>query len=357
MTPGEIVLKIDGLDWRGWESVEFERAIDRAATAFQLSVTEKWAGQKARRPILPGGEYELLLDGEKVAAGYIDAVAVDYDTASHTIRPQARDRVGDVVDCAAVVDGDHEWYGLTLTEIAARLCKPYGVAVRADVDVGAPIARFAIQPGEAAWDAIERAARFRAVLPTSDGLGTLVLTRAGRAGHIGGALMLGRHIKQASATFSNTERHSLVVVRGQQEATDDLDGLAQTQPEGRAHDRGIARWRPTVIIAEAAGDGASFSERAAWRVRVARGRGLSVTYTVPGWRDPDGALWQPNRIINIVDAYLDQDGERLISAVRLRHSLHGGTEAELTVAPVDAFDLLPDPEPEPEEPGYWGEVQ
>jgi len=184
-----------------------------------------------------------------------------------------------------------------------------------------------------------------------------VLTRAGRAGRIGGALMLGRHIKQASATFSNAERHSLVVVRGQQEATDDLDGLAQTQPEGRAHDRGIARWRPTVIIAEAAGDGASFSERAAWRVRVARGRGLSVTYTVPGWRDPDGALWQPNRIINIVDAYLDQDGERLISAIRLRHSLHGGTEAELTVAPVDAFDLLPDPEPEPEEPGYWGEVQ
>jgi len=355
MISGEVMLKVDGVEHRGWEYLEFFRSIEQGAVAFTLAVSEKWRGQKVRRPVLPGGAYELFLDGEKVASGFIEEAPVTYGPSQHTIRPSARCRVGDLVDCAAVTDGDHEYSGLTLMQVAARICAPYRISVRSEVDVGEPFARFAIQPGETAWATIERASRQRAVLPNSDGLGGLVFTRAGRGGKCSGALVLGENIKSADASFSTRERFSEVIVRGQQEASDDLDGLGETQPQAVARDAAITRYRPTVILAEATGADVTFAERAAWQVRVARGRGSKVTYTVPGWRDFDGNIWKPNKTIPVRDDYLDLDRELLISSVRLTLSLISGTEAQLELMPADAFDLLPEPEAQGGEVDYWGE--
>jgi len=349
----DIRLAVDGKLYGGWQEVQVSRSIEQAALAFNLTVTERWQGQPQRRIIRPGAACTLTASGDHILTGYVDDVPIDYDTAQHTVKVAGRDKVGDLVDCAAIVDGPFEFNNLSVLEFAARICRSYGVSVSAEVDPGKPFARFAVQPGETAWAAIERACRHRALLPNGDGNGGLVLTRAGKSGRAAGSLELGRNVEGASGTFTYRDRFSLTVLRGQQEGSDTLDPTAIASPEGRATDSTITRYRPTVIVSEQAGNGISLADRAAWEVRVARGRSRTVTYPVAGWRDDGGVLWRPNTVVRVTDDYLDIDFDMLIVATTFNLTT-AGTRTELQLALTDAYDLLPDPdEPASASSGLW----
>ena len=59
--------------------------------------------------------------------------------------------------------------------IVQALVQPYGISVAVETDIGAPFRKFRIDEGETVFEAVERACRFRAVLPLSDGAGNLIL--------------------------------------------------------------------------------------------------------------------------------------------------------------------------------------
>jgi prophage tail gpP-like protein len=348
----DIRLAVDGALYGGWKEVQVVRSIEQGALAFTLKVTEKWKDQPTRRVIRPGAPCTLSATGDTILVGYVDDVTTDYDVDQHTVTVVGRDKVGDLVDGAAAVDGTAEFLNLTLLDFAQQICAPYGVSVNAEADIGAPFARFAVQPGETAWAAIERACRHRALLPNGDGKGGLVLTRAGKGGRASGSLELGRNIKGGRGTFSYRDRFSLTVVRGQQEGADWLDGTQITSPEGRAKDGTITRYRPTVILAEQAGNGVSLQERAQWEVRVARGRSRNVVYRVAGWRDDGGSLWRPNTMVRVKDDYLDIDFDMLVVSVSFALTLDG-SQTELQLSLPDAYDLLPEPDEASAGTGLW----
>ena len=133
------------------------------------------------RVIRPGDACRVQLDGDAVIQGWVDVVTVDYDARGHTLSVRGRDTTGDLVDCSAATEPG-EWKDARLEEIAAALCAPFdiGVTVADDVDTGEPFARFRIEEGESVFEAIDRACRFRAVLPRSDGEGGLILTTPSR---------------------------------------------------------------------------------------------------------------------------------------------------------------------------------
>jgi prophage tail gpP-like protein len=339
-----VELTVDGLTYRGWRSMKCSLGLDAAAAEISIEMAERWAGAEdaaqIARSIRPGAAFLLTLEGEAVVEGFLDALEVSYDATNHTLTVRGRERTADLVDCAATVDGPYEWANIGLEEAARRIAEPYGIEVRAEADLGKAFPRFSIQPGEAAWEAIARAARERAVIATGDGLGTLILTRAGEGGEAAGALRLGGkdgNILRANGSFDVAERHDVVVVRGQAQGE-----TSASQGEARATDEDIIRHRPKVILAEAQGEGVTFQDRAAHEVRVAAGKSRRVRYTVPGWRGASGNLWLPNTKVWVEDAFLELKRELLISNVTFSLT-EQGTVTELQVAPVDAYALLPEP--------------
>jgi prophage tail gpP-like protein len=339
-----VELTVDGLTYRGWRSMKCSLGLDAAAAEISIEMAERWAGAEdaaqIARSIRPGAAFTLTLEGEAVVEGFLDALEVAYDATNHTLTVRGRERTADLVDCAATVDGPYEWANIGLEEAARRIAEPYGIRVRAEADLGKAFPRFSIQPGEAAWEAIARAARERAVIATGDGLGTLILTRAGEGGEAAGALRLGGkdgNILRANGSFDVAERHDVVVVRGQAQGETEA-----SQGEARASDEDIIRHRPKVILAEAQGEGVTFQDRAAHEVRVAAGKSRRVRYTVPGWRGSSGNLWLPNTKVWVEDAFLELKRELLISNVTFSLT-EQGTVTELQVAPLDAYALLPEP--------------
>ena len=355
----QVELLVGGAVHRGWRAMKLTASLDAPATKASLELAERWsaAADGIARAVKPGEACQLRLEGETVLDGWIDAVEVRYDERDHVLTVVARDRIGDLVDCAAVLDGPHEWSGLKLDEIARRLGEPYGVRVEALVDPGAPFARFAIQPGETAWEALERAARARGVLLAGDGSGTLRLTRASEAAEGAGPIELGANVRRALGRFDHAERYSVVCVRGQGEGGGQSAGvhapdgavtaggeqLLRARGEARATDPAIRRHRPRVVIAEAAGDATGFAQRAAWEVRHAAGQGTRVAYTVPGWRGPEGALWRTATRVRVRDAWLGVDADLLVATVLFSLTPGDGSLTEVEVTLPDAYDVQAQP--------------
>lgn len=342
---GEVALTVDGLVHRGWRSAKVSMGLDAAAAEIAIELAERWSdapeGERITRAVRPGAPFALALDDEVVVEGFLDALEIRYDPRSHTLTIRGREKTGDLVDCAATVDGPYEWARIGLEEAARRICQPFGIRVKTEGAVpAAPFPRFSLQPGETAWEAIARAARERAVIVTGDGRGTLLLTRAGEGGRAAGALRLGGadgNIRSAEGSFDFTKRHSLVVLRGQAEGS-----TAGAEGQARATDPDVTRHRPRVVLAEAQGEGGSLQDRATHEVRLAAGRSRRVRYTVPGWRGAGGALWRPNTRVMVEDRYLGLARELLVANVTYSLTPDEGTLTELDLAPVDAYALLPE---------------
>lgn len=371
-----IALKVGNEVFAAWTAVEIVRDLVEMSGSFRLECHDLGRAGRAMpvpasaSPLEPGQAAVLSIDGEVVLTGWIDEVNPIWSGEKVGAIVSGRDRTGDLVDCAAAPQGPAEYANLTLTQIAERICKPFGIPVRAEVDVGRPFARFAIDVAETALSAIEKAARQRAVLVTSDGVGGLVLTRGGqRRGPA--PLRVGELIQEIDATLTWRGRYSDYWVKGQSEkaagrrgSTPALDATAGrlTDPvppapaarmqaaragvvmTGHARDPVVTRYRPTVRQAKTQSGGASCQEQADWMARVARGKAEALQYSVADWRaGEENRLWRPNELVLVDDPYTGVLGDRLVSAVVYGYGPRGAT-TKLKLSPRDAFDLVEEAE-------------
>jgi prophage tail gpP-like protein len=336
----EFELLVGGMVYAGWTSIGVTRAMDASAGAFTVTLAERWyEGQSPRLtepwPILPGDECEVKLGGVSLIKGYVDIFRPSFSSNSHTINIQGRDKTADLIDCSSVHNPD-QWKNLDVLQFAQALAKPYGVKVRADVDVGPKFATLKLQQGETSFEAIERYAKQRKLLLMPDTGGDLLLTRAGTK-RAAVSLVQGENILEASGSIDHTQRFSEYIVKAQASYSNDTDGDREAHLKGSVTDSGIERYRPMLIIAEAGGTGASVTERAAWEANTRIGKSAAASITVQGWRQqPGGALWEPNMLVPVRSSWLRMDGEMIIRQVTYERG-EGGTTAKLDIVSPQAF--------------------
>ncbi|NDY41245.1 hypothetical protein G3N55_00070 [Dissulfurirhabdus thermomarina] len=339
----DVVLTANGERFAGWDRVRLTRSIEALAGAFEVGVS----GPAAWIP--PGAACTVALDGEVLLTGWVDQVAVRYGPSSHQVTVSGRDRTGDLVDCSAAY-GSGQWRApRTLDQIARDLLRPYGIEVVVDADVGSAYPSAAIQAGETVFETLDRLARLRGVLLTSDGLGRLVLTRASSR-RIATPLVRGENILEADATISHKDRHSAYRVLAQSPGGDGSTPEQNAHASAAASDPGVARHRPLVILAEDRADAAACRARAEWEAAVRYGRSARAVVTVQGWRHADG-LWAPNRLVRVRDEWLRLDGDMLVVAVAYLLD-EQGSRTQLTLARPEAYTPAPPPAPK-EEADPW----
>ena len=340
-----VSLIISGREHVGWTSATVNRSLETISGAFNIALSEREPGERTPRTIRPGDSCRVQLDGDTVVSGYVDTVTVDYDKGSHTIAVRGRDATGDLVDSSAATSPG-EWHNETLENIASALTEPFGIPVRAEVDTGEPFTRFRIEEGESVFEAIERASRFRAVLPISDGAGGLVLGGPSRS-RSSVRLERGVNILSASGTASQVGRYSEYMLLGQQQGgswfNDELSAEDIAHVQATAQDRGVGRHRPLTIIGEQSQDNAEALERIQWESNIRAARARSARITVQGWREsPDGALWRPGRLVPVADDWLGIAQTLLISSTSQTLSA-SGTMTTLDLVPPDAFSQRAEP--------------
>ena len=352
----ELELTCNGRVHAGWESMRISRSMEHCANSFQLAVSELWPGQASTYSIMPGAPCEVRLAGTTVISGYVDDVSLEQDAQRHAVGVTGRDKAADLVDCSAVVKGG-QWLGQRVEAIAAQLAKPFGITVSTAVDTGKPLTSFALQEGETVFDAIDRAARMRALLLVSDAKGGLVITRAS-TDTVATPLVMGVNVLQATVKMSLRDRFSLYIAKGQKSpamAFQERTGTgspgasasvvaaaakAAVQMRAESKDPEVPRYRPMIITGECQDVAASLQQRVQWEANVRAARSVEVVVRVAGWAHADG-LWEPNKLVTVsLPSLRIARGKLLIKACQ--YSLGAdGSNTELTMTRPDAFTLLP----------------
>ncbi len=334
-----VELSVGGQTYGGWKLMQVMRSIKALAGGFTLGVTDNWTGT-GPLIIRPGDLCTLKIGGETVITGYVDVLTNALDAGGHAIVVQGRDKTADFVDCSAVV-GQGEILGQDLAAIAGAMAAPFGVEVKAEVAAGAAFQNFSIQPGETVFNALDRAAKLRGLLFTSDGTGALVLTRIG-VKRAGGALVEGKNIKQIQLSADVKERFSEYLVRAQSTGTDENHGSAAAHVKAEARDATVGRYRPLVVIAEDQANTADALLRAEWEAMTRAANSVTVQVTVQGFEQSDGgSLWAINELVALDSPTMGLKQAMLVSEIVMQMSENGGRETQLTLVRPDAF--LPEP--------------
>lgn len=342
--PSEIVsVEIGGVRWEGWTEATITRAVDAVSGSFELSVADRWTQGTTALPIAASQAVSIktvsdLARGsqpDELIRGYLDTVKPGFSATDHKISLSGRDASADLVDCSAV-HKPGEWRGLRCSQLAQILAAPFGVGVRCEGKEGAPIPLHKIEPGESAWECLERALRQRELMAMPDSKGGILIVAIG-TGRATTALIQGQNILSASADYDAKGRFSEYRVLAQNKGSDGESGKAVAAVLGVASDPTVGRHRPHVITGEAPKDAATAKRRAEWEASVRAGRSASIEVKVQGWRQADGTLWPLNAMCRATIPYLYVDQELMIGKVVHRISSTEGTTTTLTLRSPAAY--------------------
>jgi len=337
----KINLFINGKIYDGWKSAEVKRSLKAASGAFSLSVTDRWSAQSEPWIIAPGDKAELKIADDLILTGYVDTVSADAQKDAVSISVAGRDKTADVIDCS-IVSSSGQYANVTLKRLAEILCEPFGVTVKAPSSTGPAFDVFKIQQGETVFEALERAARKRGYLLTTDGTGQLEIARPGSSRSTT-MLKQGENILTMSSTFDFKNRFSQYIVKGQDTNwKKELDPAFAYAVKATATDPSVKRYRPLVIQSEQLTNLSDAKTRANWEATTRAAKASKFNITLQGWRQGDGSLWRPNQLVLVDASRIGLNGELLIVDITYSLTSDGGSICVLSLERKDAY--LPQPE-------------
>lgn len=378
MGQNDVILVVDGKEYGGWKSVRIAAGIERVARSFDLSITSQWPGSDVARKVLPGMACEVHIGTDKVLTGYIDGTPINYDARSKSVAVKGRSKTADLVDCCplnmvpsggwAEVDNgkggpraltqraDTQWTNRKLEQIAAYIAAPYKAKIKTEANTGAVISVENLNFGEKAFEVIDRLMLKRQVLATDDADGNLVIIRAGSGGNCTTPLVLGGNILKGSASLDYANVYTHYTCSGFRAYTEaDNDAAISRGESASVTDTSVfgkQRVRALHIQQSGQADGGSCRNRVEYEAAHRAAKALETTYTVLGWRQEDGALWLPNKMVNVQDPEIGFNTRLLI--VETVWSLdESGMRTELRVGPKSGYLTKPEKDNTPN----WSEVK
>lgn len=336
-----VTLSVGGYDYGGWKAVSITAGLERQARDFTLGITWQWpGGGPVPIRIQQGEKVEVRIGRDLLLTGYVFGSPIRYDSQSITLSITGRSCTADLVDCAAI-NKPGQWRNQSVQKIVAALAGEYGITVINDAAVTMAIDDHTIDPGETAFESIDRLLTISRLFSTDDGQGRLVIASPGSAGRAVDVLELGKNILSGSANLDFSSVYSEYVSKGQRSGTDDSFGAEATEVEARILDDRVKRRRVKVIKQSGQTTTAIARGRVEWERANAMGKALTADYVIQGWRQSSGELWRHNMIVRLVDPLIGFDRDVLISEISYELSEQNGTTAKISVAPPETF--LPEP--------------
>lgn len=298
-------------------------------------------------PIRIGDNISILADNIELLDGYIEKLAINYDDTGHEVNVSGRSRLLDLVD--STVPTQFEIDGTSLESICSSLFYYLNIDAEVSNEAGA-IKDFTNEissgePGENAFQFLEKYSRKRQVILTSDGSNTLILARAGTQ-NAPSTLKNVRfaddnNILQASLEIDYAKRYYQYLVKSQLNTTVfnfDSDPEDLSNQEGLIFDQDIRESRALIVNAEESSDSFSSYDRAVWEKNIRIGAAFNYNCRVAG-NSVNGALWLPNTLVRVIDNYCQIDATLLIKDVEYNFDDIGGSTTNLSMIKKESLTL------------------
>ncbi|KNC89896.1 phage baseplate assembly protein [Trabulsiella odontotermitis] len=326
----KVTLVIDGKIHGSWSRYQIDS--DFLIPSDAWSVTLGLPDGVFPKAIARGVPVLVRVGDDVVMTGRVDTVQRRVSRQQVSLALTGRDGAATLVDCASPVFTSRM---LSLEEVIARVVRPLGIKnIRISAESSLRSDKVSVEPGERAWDTLERAAAARGLWPwfepdgtlviggpdyTQDPVATLVLNRDGRGNNV---LDLSDR-SSINGTFSEltilAQGHAqgkksgtvLEVVDVESDAADGDNGdedfvVSAGSPENGfnalrtvVRDTTVPYYRPQIMVVGDADNQEQVDYRAKKAMADARLAGYELTAIVKGHRMQSGKLWTPGQRIRV----------------------------------------------------------
>ena len=311
MTSIELVtVSVDGQEFTAWDSVAVTAGRSTAARSFTLQCAAELGTQALAWTFAPGKLVEIRSNGDLLCTGYTDKFIPRLDAKSAGVSISGRSKSADLVDCAAL-DETGFFEQMTPAEILQRLDR-FGVGISSEIDLDK--IDYQLNPGETVFSVADTLLRSQSATLSGQADGSAKIVGPPTK-TMAGELIEGRDFTVGQATHDWSKRYSVYRLRGQRPGGVEDDDL---EIEVIARDSKVPRFRPKVgVIAEDTTLGRAKKRARQERDRSA-GAGLTAGFTVQGFRDAAGVLWEPGALVWTESPFLLLRQNMMIESVAWR---------------------------------------
>ena len=373
----------------GFVSGSVDLSMDSIARSFSLQIAKEGPVNPSDMP--KGQQYcAILVDGEQVLRGTVEVGSVSYDNSSHTISISGRSITADIVDSSflrsVVFQND-----ISLRRIIRRVIleiqrtvpntdsgkqrdpfqRPRSLVGKPTVPDKIELAyidiidetgitdfklgeqnHILVLPGDNCFDFIEKLARIKRVLLTTDNNGNIVISK-GTPAEINAYAVLGKNAVAGNFQFdySNTFNTVGVIATFDPQADVGNKGTSSTVPlpseEATYDDLSVAvashdalrKGRTLCVSAEEITTYDYAIDRAVAELDIRRTRAKVHGMTVQGFRNQTGQLWSPNTNIYVEDEFAGIAERMLLNTVSFKYDASTGSTTQLGFVPLDSYNL------------------
>lgn len=340
---------IEGKEYTDFTSASVTKSIETLAGSFTFDATST---EKINFPIKVGSACQIVVKGTQVINGHIEKLTINYDATTHSIQIKGRERTADIIDSTLGSGSSTEFKTpISLKLITEKILQTLNLS---DIKVIENIALKQFQQdnpsteyGTSAFEFLEKYAKKRQVLLTTDGDGNIVFTRAPTQKYKT-ALILKQDaastILSGSIIYDETKRFHDYFCATQ----DNPSGSTQffknakesVDSSGTATDKSIRDSRIYHFEANFSSASETLNDRCKWESNFRRAQSKIWNYTVQGHiAEDDNMIWKPGYLVRVIDEFSNTNSILLISAVTYTEDLSEGTKTKLKIVTKESFTL------------------
>lgn len=327
----DVSLTVGGRQFTGWTGVSITLNEDSIAAGFSLTAPFDPEREDLRTQLRPFAYRmaRVFIGNELVLKGTIEKIAPTLTADDRSVTITGRSTTGAMVDCSIEGQGS-EFRGQSLKTIVTWIGNLFGVTVVDNTADTGEINETRPEPGETAFDFVNRLAKSKGRLLSADPRGILTISTPSAAPTPVASITEGAHpLLSASADYDGTRRYSKYITYA------DIDG--DPGLKGQAEDTGVAIYRPTRFEADANVD--DLTAAAEWQRSLDLVGATRLRVTLAGWRRPDGKLWRNSDVVTaqIPSVMIYSDTRFRIAGATLRIDENRGRITELRLVLPEAY--------------------
>lgn len=290
-----VAIRVDGKQFNRWSQIIILDSIDSFST-FRLMAPFNSDDTEIRGVLVPMSfkSVEVLVGGLQRFTGTMVQVAPDVSPAGKVIVAEGYSTPGVLGDCTPSIESyPLEFKNKKFSQIAKRLCDPFGIKVIIDGAEGSTYLKVSIEPTAKIFSFLVKIAQQRGLVLTNNENGDLVAQNSKPAASPVAVLEESKPpLLSVSPSFNPQNYFSHITCLGS--ASSGRKGASFTFPNSKLN----APIRPLSFKAP---DTLGANLEATTKAKMGRMFGDVVTYRaeLATWRDPNGELWAPNTTISL----------------------------------------------------------
>jgi prophage tail gpP-like protein len=321
----KIFLEVEGINYEGFTDIGVNGALENFSSSFSFSTTVKENSLGVIQNNLKlGQQARVFIDENLVITGYIESLDISYSAGSHSINVSGRDIGGDLIDSSI---RQKSYIQRDFFKLVNLVLVDNGYSIKVINNVGTltlePTETIKTEQGDSVFDFLDRYAKKLQVLLKISPNGDLEIIREDDEvvkNFLINDFTQNNNILSASLNLSTVNRFNLIEVYSQDNnKTHTKTGISQ---KGTATDSNIRATRRKVITMNTASQSKSLIALAEWNINLRRAKGSRYSCKVVGFYSGKD-IWQPNKLVNIVDYTAQVKGNFLIQGVKFSQSLQG----------------------------------